>query len=54
MGKNIFEFIYEADKDELVKQFADKYQGESVAGMGVNSHGDLVNMNINYTTVTGQ
>lgn len=49
----MFEFVNDSDKEELVKQFSDKYQGENISGMGVDSHGDLVNMNINYSTAAG-
>jgi hypothetical protein len=46
--------VYDSDKQELVKQYQDKYRGESVSGVGVNSQGDLVNMSIKYTTVMGE
>lgn len=54
LGKNVFEFVYDKDREELQKQFQDKYQGRNISGMGLNAQGDPIEMNIKYSTVAGK
>ena len=54
LGKDVYEFVYDKDKVELKKQFVDKYQGSKVHGMGLNTSGKAIEMNIRCANITGE
>jgi len=53
LGKNIEDYVLEKDRAELSKQFLDKIQGSTVHGLGLSSSGNLMEMDLTYTTLQG-
>ena len=53
LGKDINEFVLEKDMVELKKQFNDKFDSSSVHGMGLNSNGEPVQMDLTFSGPEG-